>query len=352
MRQSIQKLLKSLLLSLTIIVWKTDLEAQKTETIQYPYASDFYTYFKSRVQEIQNHLLDKCRDSTLTSYTSGEFLTTMSKKHVDMSGADFYLTIDSFEYTPIKYTALKGIVFAHQFDTDINNTQVEGHLKGIAIMTDDAFISDVKYWHPVVWIKWDEMRTKISPRDYQFLLKLYQLSVRMAPINPLNFNSDIDFEDLIFKNTLYYGTDSVFLTHCSGILYNGKYFINDIRYNDFVQARGSFAHPAMIYSEASKDSVALYKVGLEQYKTRGTDSNYTFLNGCISEAQQICFDFNTHQLLAFKAWTDADHNQTAPFIIPANVYHRIRFGKEIIWFLEDYYTWRTPNYLSTPIKKK
>ena len=349
MLKFLQTAFKTLLISLSIITWAPNAFAQETETIQYPYASNFYTYFKNRIQEIQKHLLDKCRDSTLSSYTSGEFLTTMSKKQVDMSGADFYLTTDSFEYTPIKYTDLKGIVFAHQFDTDINNTYVEGHIKGIAIMTDDAFISDQKYWHPVVWIKWDELRTKTTPRDYQFLLKLYQLSVRIAPINPLNFNS-IDFEDLIFKNTLYYGTDSVFLTYCSNILNNGKYFINNIRYKDFVQAKDSFVHHAIIYSEASKDSVALYKVGLEQFKNK--DSTFVLFNGHISEAQQICFDINTHKLLAFKAHTDADHNQDYGFNIPANIYYRIRFGKEIIWFLEDYYTWLNPNYLNTPIQKK
>lgn len=352
MMQPSLKNLKFLIVCLSIITWTPDAAGQNAETIQYPFANDFYQYFKQRLQKLQEQLLIKCRDSAITSYTNSDFSKTMSKKDVDMSGADFYLTVDSYAYTPIKYADLKGIVFAHQFDTDISNTQISGHLKGIAIMTDDAFIANQSYWHPVVWIKWEGLSNKISPRDYQFLLRLYQLSARIAPVNPLNFNSDIDFEDLIFKNTLYYGTDSVFLTRCSEIIKNGESFINYIRYNDFVKAKDGIAHPAMVYSEASKDSVALYKVGLEQFKRKGTDSTLVLLDGCIRETQELCFDFNTHQLLAFKTHTDADHNQADAFNIPVNVYDRIPFGKDIVWFLEDYYTWLRPNYLSTPIKKK
>lgn len=326
--------------------------AQTFETINYPFATDFYQYLENRVQQLQKKLLTKCRDSSITSYTNSDFLKTMSKKQVDMSGADFYLTVDSYDYTPIKYTNLKGFVFAHQFDTDLNSSSISGHIKGLALMTDDPFIRDIQYWHPVVWIKWEDLKKSISPTDFQFIEYMYHLNARIGQVNTYNLSGDIDYEDLLFKNTFYYGTDSIFLMNCSEILANGQYFINIIRYTDFEQSKDSTVKPAIIYSDATEDSVALYRVGLEQYKTPKTDSSIVLFNGCISETQQLRYDRNTHKLIAFIARTDADYNQTFDFIIPPGVYNRIRFGKDIIWFLEDYYSWQRPNYFNTPIRKK
>lgn len=326
--------------------------AQTFETIHYPIATDFYQYLENRVQQIQEKLLTKCRDSSITSYTNSDFLKTMSKKQVDMSGADFYLTVDSYAYTPIKYADLKGIVFAHQFDTDLNSSSISGHVKGLALMTDDPFIRDIQYWHPVVWIKWEDLKKTISPIDFQFIDYLYHLNARIGKVNTYNLSGDIDYEDLLFKNTFYYGTDSVFLMNCSVMLSNGQYFINLIRYKDFEQSKDSTLKPAFIYSEATEDSVALYRVGLEQYKAPKNDSSILLFNGCISETQQLRYDRNTHKLIAFIARTDADYNQAFDFIIPPGVYNRIRFGRDIVWFLEDYYRWQRPNYFNTPIKKK
>lgn len=352
MFQASQQLIKFTLFCLVLNFNKPSSLAQTFETIHYPFAADFYQYLESRVQQIQEKLLAKCRDSAITSYSSSDFLKTMTKKQVDMSGADFYLTVDSYDYTPIKYTNLEGFVFAHQFDTDLNSSPISGHVKGLALMTDDELVRDIHYWHPVVWIKWEDLKKSISPNDFQFIDYLYHLNARIGQVNTYNLSGDIDYEDLLFKNTFYYGTDSIFLMNCSEILANGQYFINLIRYKDFVQAKDSTVKPAIIYSEATEDSVALYQVGLEHYKAPKTDSGIVLFNGCISETQELHFDRNTQKLIAFVARTDADHNQAFDFIIPPNVYNRIRFGKDIIWFLEDYYRWQRPNYFNTPIRKK
>ena len=335
----------------------TDMNAQtsKTETIAYPSQDSLYSYLNNRIKSLQEKILLMCRDSAINAHSSTEFTQILSKRHVLMSGADFFLTEDSFDFTPMPLSELKGFLFVQKMNSDMNSNAVSGQIKGLALLKDDPFEHYYNIAHPVVWLEWHELKNKLGISDFQFIKFLAHFCSRMASPSTYNFSKDLAFEDMLMNHTLYYDTDSSMLWELAGILNNGKHYINLIRYNEQIKAGTSNAKPIMLYQVSTKDSVNIQEAGQEisyHYTVRnaksGIDTVKTMTtHGFVCEVSELIYD--NKQLTAFGTYAEPDSTRQHRYIIPSKVYTTIESGTTILWFLEDYCRWYIRQ--RTPIKK-
>lgn len=341
-----------------MLTFCNDLTAQtsKTETIAYPSQDSLYSYLNSRVKSLQEKILLMCRDSAINAHSSTEFTQILTKRQVLMRGADFFLTEDSFDFTPMPLSELKGFLFVQKLNSDMSSNAVSGQIIGLALLKDDPFEHLYNIAHPVVWLQWKELKNTLGISDFQFINFLAHFCSRIASPSSYNYSKDLAFEDMLMNHTLYYGTDSSMLWELAGIINNGKDYINTIRYNEQIKAGISKTKPIMVYKVSTKDSVNIQDAGKEisyHYTVVNAQSKIDTVktmttHGFVCEVSELIYD--NQQLTAFSAYAEPDSTRQHRYIIPSKVYTNIESGTTILWFLEDYCRWYIRQ--RTPIKKK
>jgi hypothetical protein len=326
--------------------WALSLSAQSTE-IKYPTTNEFKTYLNERSTQLRQKLYQQCRDGFFTLYKTDSLKSQYDAATFKERGASSNATSDVL--TPLSADDISGMWYTKTYSSPFNAAEENDKLSALALMFQPMLAGYLLPNQPLVWLSMDELKTKLTVDDYQFLVYMGKFA---AASNSFMIweNDDLPYFDLLERQYSFVMCDTLTQHNMSKMLESGQKYIDLIRFN-----ANSLTNKdkLMIMDEQSKRQISLVDIGNtyqqklvafistdENDPTKGYDT--TFMDPqYIRQIDQLVYDATSAKVTMMKSQLNTEGLKVANFTIPRAVYENYQPGRHILWFLDDYVRWHS-----------